>query len=142
MLRGRFDSAGEGSWEELRAAYDEELVSVVERVGEDTVRAETDVDDEVLSALVSGDSPEITLETAAAVLELDDDFPDAETIAMEARDILLMGMSMAVLDVEAVAAGLDDALDPKEIQQKAEGRFPMTLDEYARVHNYIEHRKR
>jgi hypothetical protein len=47
-----------------------------------------------------------------------------------------------VLDVEALASGVDDALDPKEIQQKIEGRYPITLDEYALLHAYIENRKR
>jgi hypothetical protein len=53
-----------------------------------------------------------------------------------------MGMSQAVLDVEALASGIDDAMDPKELQQKVEGRYPMTLEEYALVHAYIENRKR
>jgi hypothetical protein len=49
---------------------------------------------------------------------------------------------MAVLDVEAIAAGLDDELEPKEIHGKVEGRYPMSLDEYAMVHRYIEREKR
>jgi hypothetical protein len=50
-------------------------------------------------------------------------------------------MSAAVLDVEAVAAGVGRELEPKEIQQKVEGRHPMTLDEYALLHSYIEGEK-
>ncbi|MFC7057681.1 DUF5791 family protein [Halovenus salina] len=116
-------------------------MAVIKMVGRGTVAEEVEVDEAVLSALVAGESPEVTLETAAEILALDDELPDADSIAAEARDILLMGMSIAVLDVEAVASGLDDEMEPKEIQQKTEGRFPMTLDEYALVHNYIERNK-
>jgi len=52
-----------------------------------------------------------------------------------------MGMSTAVLDVEALAAGIDDAMEPKEIQQKVEGRHPLTLGEYAVLHAFIEGRR-
>ncbi|MFC7071995.1 DUF5791 family protein [Halovenus rubra] len=141
MLRGTFEQAGELSPEALRAAYDDRLITTIEEVGENTVTSEVDIDDAALTALVDGESPELTLETAAAILALDDRLPDPDSIVAEARDLLLMGMSMAVLDVEAIASGIDDAMDPKEIQQKAEGRFPMTLDEYALLHNYIEQSK-
>jgi hypothetical protein len=42
------------------------------------------------------------------------------------------------MDVDALASGLDDDMDPKEIQQKIEGRAPMTLAEYARIVRYIQ----
>lgn len=142
MLRGEFGDAGEMSPEELRSAYEDRLVETVETTGLSTATTATTLEESVLAALIDGDSPEMTVESAAEILALDDDLPDAESIAAEARDILLMGMSMAVLDVEAVASGINDAMDPKEIQQKAEGRFPMTLEEYAIVHSYIEERKR
>lgn len=142
MLRGTFEQAGGVSPAELRGAYDDRLVETIEAVGRQTTLEETGVDEGVLAALVAGESPELTLETAAQILALDEELPDADSIAAEARDILLMGMSTAVLDVEAVASGIDDAMEPKEIQQKAEGRFPMTLDEYAIVHSYVEERKR
>ncbi|SDK05990.1 hypothetical protein SAMN05216226_11622 [Halovenus aranensis] len=141
MLRGRFEDAGELSPEELRAAYDDRLATAIDTVGKTIVAEAVDVDEAVLSGLVEGESPELTLTTAAEILALDDELPDAESIVAEARDILLMGMSIAVLDVEAIASGLDDEMEPKEIQQKTEGRFPMTLDEYALVHNYIERNK-
>lgn len=141
MLRGTFEQAGDVSPEELRAAYDDRLIATVESVGQETAAEETDIEKEVLAALVAGESPELTVETAAEILALDDELPDPDSIAAEARDLLLMGMSMAVLDVEAVSSGINGAMDPKEIQQKVEGRFPMTLDEYALIHNYIEQRK-
>ena len=142
MLRGLFESAGELSPAELRRAYDDRLVETIERVGLDSVAAESGVDENRLQALVDGESPEVTLGEAAAILAVDDSLPDTDAIEAEARDILLMGMSMAVLDVEAIASGIADELEPKEIQQKAEGRYPMTLDEYALLHSYIEGKKR
>lgn len=142
MLRGRFEDAHELSPDELRSAYDDRLATTIAAVGEETVVEAVDIDDDVVSALAAGDSPELTLETAAEILALDEELPDADSIAAEARDILLMGMSIAVLDVEAVASGINDEMEPKEIQQKTEGRFAMTLDEYALVHNYIERNKR
>ncbi len=142
MLRGTFERAGEMSPEELRAAYNERLVATIEAVGQETVTEQTDISERTCSALLDGESPEITLETAAEILAQEEELPDAESIVAEARDILLMGMSIAVLDVEAVASGINDELDPKEIQQKAEGRFPITLDEYALIHSYIEQNKR
>jgi hypothetical protein len=142
MIRGAFDTMDELDPDELRAAYDELLTEAIESVGLSTAAEETGVDEGTLSAVVDGGAPDLSLEDAAAVLALDDDQPDEETLLAEARDILLIGMSSAVLDVEALASGIDDALDPKEIQQKIEGRYPMTLDEYALLHAYIENRKR
>ena len=103
------------------------------------MREETGV--EGVAALSEGDSPPITLDDAAAILALDPDEPDANAIVTETRDHLLMGMTTAVLDVEAVESGIDGALEAREIQQKIEGRLPMDLDELALLHGYIEQRK-
>ncbi len=142
MLRGRFADAGDISPAELRSAYEDVLAETVTSAGVSTVADRSGVDEETLQALVDGDSPELTLEAAAAVVAVDDQYPDADAVEADARDILLMGMSIAVLDVEAIAAGLNDELEPKEIQQKVEGRYPITLAEYALIHNYIESEKR
>jgi len=142
MIRGAVDTSEEVDPGGLRDAYDDLLITAVDATGVEAAAEETGVDAETLTALVDGQSPELTLEEAAAILALDGDFPPADAIVAEARDIVLMGMSEAVLDVEALASGIDDAMDPKEIQQKIEGRHPMTLDEYALVHAYIENRKR
>ncbi|MEF8820925.1 MAG: DUF5791 family protein [Halovenus sp.] len=142
MLRGAFDSAGEFSPAELRTEYERRLIETVDDVGVETVAAETEIDQETVQALVDGDSPELTLDEAADILATEPDGLDKETIMAEARDILLMGMSMAVLDVEALASGIDDEMEPKEIQQKVEGRYPITLAEYATLHQYIESEKR
>jgi len=141
MLRDEFETPGDRDPEDLQASYEQVLAATVDAQGVAPVAAETGVDEETLRALVAGESPEMTLEEGAAVLATDRDRPDADFLVADARDILLMGMSQAVLDVEAVASGIDGAMEPKEIQQKVEGRYPMTLREYALLHQYIESKK-
>jgi len=137
MLRGEFESAGESSPEELRAAYGRLLGETIERIGTETVAERAGLDDEVVAAVAAGEGSELTLEAAAAILAADDRWPEAEVIVAEALDVLLMGMTTAVVDVDAVAAGVDADLDPKEVQQKVEGRHPITLAEYAAIHHFV-----
>lgn len=140
MLRDEFERPGERTPAELRRAYESALSEVVESRGMGAVAAETDIAETTLQALLDGDSPEVTLADAAAILATDPDRPDAEFLEADARDVLLMGMSTAVLDVETVASGIDGQMEPKEIQQKVEGRHPITLGEYALLHRFIESR--
>jgi len=140
MLRDAIESPGKRSPEQLRRAYDELLAETVRDVGTAAVAERSGVDEERLDALLAGESPQLTLAEAAAILAADETRPDADAIAAEARDILLMGMSVAVLDVEALASGIDDRMEPKEIQGKVEGRQPIGLDEYALLHSHIEGR--
>lgn len=134
MLRGAFEDAADLSPTELREAYLQPLVETMEAEGLDRVAAAADVERSTLEALTVGESPELTLEEAAAILAVDADRPTADAIEAEARDILLLGMTNAVLDVDRLSSGLGGAMEPKEIQQKVEGRAPMTLEEYARIH--------
>jgi hypothetical protein len=140
MLRGKFDVAGDVEPDVLREAYDDALATAIDAVGLDEAAARSGVDRETLAALRSGESPALSLGDAAAIFALDETAPDAGSIEAEARDILLMGMTTAVLDVEALASEINDELEPKEIQQKIEGRFPMSIDEYALIHTAIEAR--
>jgi len=141
MIRGKFEAAAETP-ASLRAAYEDLLATTIDGVGAAAVPDETGIDEDRLGAVTAGDAPDLTLEEATNILATDEERPAADALEAEARDILLMGMSTAVLDVEAVAAGIDDEMDPKEIQQKIEGRHPITLDEYALLHSYIESEKR
>ena len=122
---------------ELRAEYEAALARAVESEGVDVAAEASGVERERLDALVAGESPEFTVEEAASVLALSEERPDAEGIVLEVRDNLMLQMSSAVMDVDSLAAGLEGDLDPKEIQQKIEGRQPMTLDEYARIHRHV-----
>jgi hypothetical protein len=141
MLRDEFEAPGQRDPDDLRAAYERVLAETVEAVGVDEVAAESGVDTERLTALLEGESPELTLEEAAAIVATDPDRPDADFVEADARDILMMGMSIAVLDVDALESGIDGQMEAKEIQQKMEGRFPMTIGEYAVLHQYIEEKK-
>jgi len=122
---------------DLRAEYERRLAAVVETVGVDEVGDGTGIDRARLDALVAGESPPITVEEAAAVLSLSDAYPDAERILLELRDHVMLQMSSAVLDVDAVESGIDADLDARDVQQKIEGRQPMTLAEYAEIHRFI-----
>jgi hypothetical protein len=141
MLHEVADDPGSHTPEELYERYEAELAGAVEAHGVETVADESGIDAERLRALLEGETPEFTLEEAAAILAILADAPDAETIAMLVRDDLMMGMSMAVLDVEAVESGIGGQLEAKEIQSKIEGRFPMNLRELALLHQFIESKK-
>ncbi|MFD1513494.1 DUF5791 family protein [Halomarina rubra] len=127
---------------ELRTSYEDRLRETIDTVGASTVADEAAVARSTIDALAAEEDVEVTLEEAAAILAADPATPDADAIQAEALDALMMGMSMAVVDVETLSSDLDAQLDPKEIQQMIEGRFPVTLAEYARIHHAIESRKR
>jgi hypothetical protein len=134
--------AGERSPSELRAAYEAELREAVETAGVEAVATASGVERERLEALCAGESPELTLEEAAAVLATREDVRDAETVVAEVRDHLLMGMATGVLDVDTVAANVDLDLSGTEVQQLLEGRAPMTLDQLAALHQFVASRNR
>lgn len=137
MLRGAFEDAGDRSPRELQTAYRARLGRTIEDVGIDTVVDQSGLDEETIRAVSAGEPTELALSEAAAILATEPDLPDAETIAADARDILLLGMTTAVLDVEALASRMNDAFEPREIQQMVEGRHPITLEEYAKLHHQI-----
>ncbi|WP_458206721.1 DUF5791 family protein [Haladaptatus sp. NG-SE-30] len=117
-----------------------ELAETVESVGTDDVVEQTALDREMVESIADGDAPETTLEDAAAILATSDDAPPKDDILLEVRDHLLMGMTTALLDVDTLASAIDGDLGPRAIQQKIEGRAPMTLEEYALVHHFIAER--
>ncbi|QLG50453.1 DUF5791 family protein [Natrinema halophilum] len=122
---------------DLRAEYEDDLTSIVERRDPSAVAAETDIEQDALEALAAGDSPSLTLEEAAEIQALKDDEPEPETIVTMALEHLLLGMSTAVLDVDAVESHLEIDMDPKEIQQKIEQRAPMSFEEFVHVQYVI-----
>lgn len=141
MLYRDLDGSEAESPDDLREQYEAELAEVVEGVGVETAAEGTGVDADRLEALVAGDSPELTVEEACAILALDPDEPDAEIIRAEVEDRLLLGMTTAVLDVDTIAANLEGDLSGKEVHQRVEGRAPMSLAEYAEIHHFIAERK-
>ncbi len=138
MLHELVADPGEKTATELYDRYLSELRELLAEHDLESAADSTGIDRETLVELSEGEAPELTLEEATAILALADDAPDGETIATIARDELLMGMTTAVLDVEAVESGLDGELEAREIQSKVEGRFPMTLREFALLYQYID----
>jgi hypothetical protein len=136
MLYDVVDDPASHTAPELRAAYGRALADVVDAHGVERVAADSGVDEDRLRALVAGDDVELTVEEATAVLAVDADI-DAETMALELQDRLLMGMTTGVLDVDTLAAetGLD--VSGQEVQQSLEGRRATTLDELAAIHRVI-----
>ncbi|APW96326.1 hypothetical protein CHINAEXTREME_00460 [Halobiforma lacisalsi AJ5] len=126
---------------ELRAEYRDELAAVVDDRGLETAAEETTLPREALEALADrdgdGDLPDISLEEAAEVLALEDGVRDPETVVTMATEHLLMGMSTAVMDVEAVESELEIEMDAKEVQQKIERRAPMSFEEYVHLQHVI-----
>lgn len=137
MLLEPLDDAGEQSPEDVYRQYRGELARIVEEVGPDRTAEETGIAGDRVDALLEGES-DLTLEEAAEILALTPEYDDADTVLRDVRDQLLMRMSSAVVDVDAISTGIDLSLSGQEIQQKIEGRAPMTLEEYARILHYIE----
>jgi len=127
--------------ESLLAGYGDRLATTLDAVGIDTAAEKTELDDEWVSAVADGDVDALSLTDAAAILALDESTPDSEAIVLETRDHLLMGMTTAVLDVDAVAAKLDVDLTGQEVQQAIEGRATLTLTELAAIQAVIDGRE-
>lgn len=141
MLHEERIDVDQHSGPELLAEYETVLAEIVEEHGVEQTAKETGIDRETLEALIEGESPEIDLEDAAVIEALATDL-DVEVIHAEALDHLLMGMSMAVVDVDTLAGDIEGDLSGKEVQQKLERRAPMTLEEFAAVEYAIASRRR
>lgn len=141
MLHDAAEAADERSLAAFRAAYFAEIAGVVADLGVDTVLGGTGLDRATVAAIEEGERPELTIEEAAEVLSLADGAPDAEAIAWEARDHVLMGMATAVVDVDTIAREIEADLDGKEVQQAVEGRLPTTLAQFAEIQAFVDARR-
>lgn len=140
MFHEAVPDPGDRSPAELERAFADRLAAVIAARGVDGVVAETDLPEGTIEAAREGDLEDLTLEAGGAILALSADTPSAGEVVALSRDALLMGMSNAVMDVDALASALDDVMEPREIQQKVEGRQPMTLAEYALLYHQVESR--
>lgn len=140
MIQDIVEEPGSVSPTELRQQYESALREVIESVGVETAAERAGIDRERINA-IAADGNEILIEDAAAVFALRDGTPDAETIEIETRDALLMGMTTAVLDVETLESEINGQIEARAIQQKIEGRTSMTLGEFALLYGTIEARK-
>ncbi|SNR53504.1 DUF5791 family protein [Halorubrum vacuolatum] len=139
------DATGDGERETIEAAtllasFEAILAEAVEDAGVERVVEATALDPERVSAVKSGDSAAVTVETGATILATARGI-DAEAVVAELRDHLLLGMTTAVLDVDTIAGAIDADLTGQEVQQALEGRADMTLAELAEVMAVIEGRK-
>ncbi|MFB6094009.1 MAG: DUF5791 family protein [Halanaeroarchaeum sp.] len=131
MLPDAIDDPDAISAAALTGRYYATLREAIDAVGVDAAVDLAEWSRETVTAVEAGDQPPVTLETATAVLGATDDWPDRDALRLEIRDGIMLSMSSAVLDVDALERRLPLDLDAKEIQQKIEGRRPMTLGEYA-----------
>jgi hypothetical protein len=128
-----FRNVDADSTEEAAELYAGELRVVVEEVGPAEAVETTGLDGATIEAVTGSDVETVGrmhLTEVGSILALTDG-READAIVADARDELMLAMSANVTDVERLAAGLDLELDPKELQAKMEGRFPMRLREYA-----------
>ena len=137
MLYDAVDDPGERSPEAVREAYEAQLRGVVDAVGAETAAAESGVAPDRIGAIEDGAVPDLRVEDAAAILAVDGDRPDAESIVLELRDHLLMAMTTGVVDVDTLAANVDLDLSGQEVQQALEGRTEMTLEQLAAIHQFL-----
>lgn len=140
MLHEERTDPGADSPEALADEYRAGLAEIVADRGVDAVADATGVDRDTLGALEAGETPAIDLADAAAIESLATDL-DAETVHVQATEHLLLGMSMAVLDVETLAAEYAGDRSPKAIQQRLERRAPMSLEEFARLEHFVASRR-
>jgi len=126
---------------DLRDEYDADLAAAVEEASVERAAEAADVDRATVESLLDGGSPDLGLESAAAIQSLDPEAPDADTLVEMACEHLLLGMTTGVMDVDAVARELATGLDPKEVQQKIERRAPMTFDEFVHIQHAIAGRQ-
>lgn len=133
------DEIGDESVEvsDLHRRYLTELARVIDAVGLDTVANATGIERERLTALPERDRS-LTVAEATAILGCDDEYPDPDVMRQEVRDHLMLEMSSAVVDVDALSSALGGDFGPRDYQQMIEGRMPMPLREYARIYRYVE----
>lgn len=124
----------------LAETYRSELAAIVDGRDAAAVAEEAEIDEAAVRALREGDLEALDLEDAAAIQALESDL-DAATIYAEACDNLLLGMSMAVLDVDVIAAEYEGERSGKGIQQRLERRASMSLAEFARLQHFVASRR-
>lgn len=138
MLLDPIDDPDGQTVADLHREYLDALGDIVDELGVDAAADRTGLSAKTLVSLVEGEEPPLTIADACAILGATDDWHDGETVELEVRDSIMLGMSSAVLDVDALERHLDLGLDAKTIQQKIEGRRSMTLEEYAAIALAIE----
>lgn len=137
------DRPGERTFEELLAAHTAQLATAIEATGVEAAAGAAGLDPDTVSAIAAGDAgaaTDIPLEAAAELLAHQENTTAAQDLLDAALDELLFGMTAGVLNVDVVAAELDSDLEPREVQQALEGRYPVTLGQYVELQRFIASR--
>lgn len=113
------------------------LQAVVERRDLSELAAISDVSRSRLETIRHGDNPDLSMLEVAAVLGACEDARDPSVIRADFRDTLEVWMSEAVVDVDTVAAAVDDT-DAETLREKIEGTQPFLLAEYGAVVAFVE----
>lgn len=90
-----------------------------------------------LETIREGENPDLSMREVAAILGVREDAPEGVVVREEFRDSLVVWMSEAVLDVEAVAASVGGT-DPATLRDRIDGIEPFALQEYAAVVAVVE----
>jgi len=122
----------ETSLADLLGRYREAVVEAASDIDPSTLAGESGLDEASIEASTSEPIEGISIEVAAVILGKAEGMPP-DTARATVRDHLLLAMSGAVMDVEALARAVETDVEPGEVQAKVEGRLPMTLEEYARL---------
>lgn len=144
MLQDVVEDPGRTGVAEQLHAHVAELGRLVEAVGIDACAEAADLPASTVTALADGDvetAADLDLEAVAAIHALEADAPGAAAILAEAREDLLLGMTVGILSVDEVASDVDMALEPREIQGLLEGRRPMSLRAYVELSHVIANRR-
>lgn len=120
-----------GSRAHILDAWTDAAREALADAGASAVREATGAEATTLERIQAGEITDIPLDTVAGVLACDPDQPDADVIAAEARERLLLGMTRAVLDVDRLAALVETDRTATELQQALEGRAPLPMGEFA-----------
>lgn len=141
---GTTDGAAESDREavtatELLAAFEALVNETVSTVDRDRIADETELNRATIDD-ATGNLSELTIDEGVAIVAVTTE-RDTDAAVAELRDHLLMGMAMAVLDVDTLAAEIDADLTGQEVQQALEGRAAMTLGQLAEIMAAIERRK-
>lgn len=93
------------------------------------------------TAVEDGNADALTIGDASRILAIDADGLDGAAIEAELLDRILIEMSNAVVDVDTLANEVEIDRSGKELQQRIEGRAPMSLLEYAAIRHAIAARR-
>lgn len=126
--------------DELYARYLDELRSILQAANAEERFAELQIDEELITELKRENDVSLTLREAVEIWALQSDTFDPDQLVSETRHDLMLSMSQAITNIDAVAGNLDADLSPNEIQAKLEGRLPLTLYEFAVLKQYFTNR--